>query len=303
MRLLSLALLVPTVCAPLAAPAKPFSQFVEFSGALSDTGNYASTHKEEVLPPVFYKTRTTNGPVAGERLAALLGFKVENSMHLIGPPVGTNFAVRDALAGGNGPDDLPGQYHAYLASRQGKADPDAFFFIFNGGNDVILAAYTPDDAAAAKILHDTVAGLEKAIRTLVGSGAKTIFAPDFADLGLVPFSREKNFVARATRISNDYNKEFNAMLDRVESELDFELIRWSFDAFVKNLVKRGDEFGLNTKDVCTEMPQGSCDPDRFLYLTDTFPTTKVHELMAASMATTILNRPDYHPRRTGAVNR
>jgi hypothetical protein len=284
----SLLLLIPIAGAPIEAAAKPFSQFIELSGALSDTGNFASD-KDDPLPPIFYKHRTSNGPVAGELLAGRLGLKSENSMHLVGPPVGTNFAVRDALAGGNGPHDLPGQYNAYLKSRGGKADPDAFHFLFNGGSDVILAVLTPDDAASDKIVGDAVRGLETAIRTLVKAGAKTIFAPDFVDLSYVPFAQKNR--ARAKAISESYNKQFNAMLDRVDSELKFELIRWSFDAFFKNLLKHGDEFGFtNVKDACVAMPQGQCDPDHFLFLTDTFPTTKAHDFMAAAMAGAILHR-------------
>lgn len=288
-RISSLLMLIAVAGAPMAATAKPFSQFVELSGALSDTGNYASD-KDDPLPPIFYGHRTANGPVAGELLAAKLGLKAENSMHLVGPPVGTNFAVRDAFAGRNGPHDLPGQYNAYLKSRGGKADPDAFHFLFNGGNDVITAVLTPDDAAADKLLSDAVLGLETCIRTLVNAGAKTIFAPDFVDLSHVPFAAKKD-AARARRISDSYNSQYNAMLDRIEGELTFELIRWSFDGFFKDLLKHGDEFGLtNVTDACLSMPEGQCDPDRFLFLTDVFPTAKTHEILATAMAAAILSR-------------
>ena len=289
LRLSSLLLSLAIAGTTTGATAKPFTQFVEFSGALSDTGNYASD-KDDPLPPIFKGHRTTNGLVAGELLAAKLGLKADTSMHLVGLPVGTNFAVRDAFAGRNGPHDLPGQYNAYLKSRGGKADPDAFYFIFNGGNDVITAVLTPDDATSNKILSDAVQGLETAIRTLVNAGAKTIFAPDFVDLGHVPFAAKKD-PARAKRISDSYNKQYNAMLDRIETQLSFELIRWSFDAWFKDLLEHGDEFGLtNVTDACLMMPDGQCDPDHFLFLTDVFPTAKVHEILAGSMAAAILSR-------------
>src|SRR4051812_31151717 len=90
---------------PAAATAKPFSQLIEFSGALSDNGNFAAVHGNDPAP--FYQGRTTNGLTAGEVMAARLGLKADPSLHLVGKAAGTNFAVRDALAGGNGPDDLP----------------------------------------------------------------------------------------------------------------------------------------------------------------------------------------------------
>ena len=281
---------VLAICWPTAVQAKPFSAFVEFSGALSDTGNFATTHGESPAP--FYKNRTTNGPVAGELLAARLGIKAESSNHLVGPAQGTNFAVRDALAGGNGPDDLPAELHAYLDPRKGKADPDAFYFVFNGGNDVIGAVMQPDDAISNKMLTDAVNGLEAALRTLVKAGAKTIMAPNFADISLVPATRNTPIAARAHKLSDSYNEQFERMLDRLEHELKFEFIHWDFDGMLKSIIMHGDEFGItNTTEPCAPLLlAGKADPDRYLFLTEIFPTARAHQLMAESMADTILRR-------------
>ncbi|AMP07571.1 SGNH/GDSL hydrolase family protein [Collimonas pratensis] len=272
------------------AQAKPFSQFIEFSGALSDTGNYASTHGESPAP--FYKNRTTNGPVAGELLAARMGFQVKSSNHLVGPAVGTNFAVRDALAGADGPDDLPQQLKAYLEPRGGKADPDAFYFVFNGGNDVILAATAPTPAASDKIINDAVDGLEHGLRTLVKAGAKTIMAPNFIDISVVPALRNTPLAGHARDVSQAYNQKFEAMLARLEGELNIHFIHWDFDAFLKGMIAHGSEFGFsNTLDSCEALKaKGQCDPDHFLYLTETFPTAKVHEFMAQAMAVEVAKR-------------
>lgn len=279
-----------TLVAVYSASAAPFSQFVEFSGALSDTGNFATTHGESPAP--FYKNRTTNGLVAGEILAARMGLKAEASNHLVGPIKGTNFAVRDALAGGNGPDDLPAQLKAYLDPRGGKADPNAFFFVFNGGNDVILAVTQPDDKASEKVLNSAVAGLETALRTLVKAGAKTIMAPNFIDVSLVPALRNTPFAGRAHQLSESYNQKFEAMLKHLEHELKVSFIRWDFNAIFKDIIKHGDEFGFtNTTEPCAPLlATGQADPDRYLFLTDTFPTAKVHQIMAEAMALTILQR-------------
>lgn len=278
------------ICCSSAIAAKPFSAFVEFSGALSDTGNFASTHGDS--PPPFYKNRTTNGLVAGELLAARLGLTAEPSYHLIGPVKGTNFSVRDALAGGNGPDDLPAQLNAYLGSRGGKADPDAFYFVFNGGNDVILSVFQPTDQASEKIISDAVKGLETALRTLVKRGAKTIMAPNFIDISLVPALRNTPFAPKAHKLSENFNRQFDRMLSRLEHELKFKFIHWDFNQLFKAALKHGEEFGfLNTTDPCIDLVlKGLADPDDYLFLTDTFPTARVHEIMAEAMATTVLER-------------
>lgn len=270
--------------------AKEFSQFIEFSGALSDTGNYASVHGDSPAP--FYKNRTTNGPVAGELLAARMGFQVKSSNHLVGPAEGTNFAVRDALAGGNGPGDLPQQLNAYLNPRGGKADPDAFYFVFNGGNDVIAAATAKTPEVSEKILNDAVDGLERALRRLVTAGAKTIMAPNFIDISVVPALRDTPMAAPARTVSKTYNRKFEAMLDRVERDLNIHFIRWDFDGFLKGMIAHGKEFGItNTSDSCEALKAtGQCDPERFLYLTELFPTAKVHAFMAEAMAVEIIKR-------------
>jgi len=270
--------------------AKPFSDMVEFSGALSDTGNYISTHEND-MPPPFVGGKTTNGMVAGEVVAEKLKLKVATSMHLVGSAKGSNYAVRDALAGGNGPDDLPAELDAYLKPRNGKADPDALYFVFNGGNDVIQAVMTPDDGKSEKILVDAVAGLQTAIHRLVNAGAKTLFVPDFVDIGLVPAMHSGPNAERASRISNEYNKLFYAMLDRVQSEGNVDIIRWSFDRFFKETIKHGAELGFtNTTDSCmAKMKAGECDLDHFLYVNEVFPTARFHRLMGEEMVRTILN--------------
>jgi len=278
---------------PTAATAKPFSQLVEFSGALSDNGNFAAVHGNDPAP--FHQGRTTNGITAGEVMAARLGLKADPSLHLVGKAAGTNFSVRDALAGGNGPDDLPAQINAYLKPRGGKADPDALHFVFIGGNDVLQAVVTPNDEAAEKILRSAVDGIHKAIRTLVSAGATKIFAPDFIDISIAPAFRAAGpgAVARASRLSAEYNKAFNAMLDQAEEEMEFTLIRWSFDQFVKDMFAHADELGFtNTTDSCVAMAaKGKCDYNRYIFLNDQFPTAKVHELIGTALAMAVVTRP------------
>ncbi|GEO39992.1 phospholipase/lecithinase/hemolysin [Skermanella aerolata] len=281
---------------PVTAQAKPFTQLVAFSGALTDTGNFSSVKGD--MPAPFYKNRTTNGPVAIDVLAERLGLEAKPSMHLVKQakkPQGTNYAVVDALAGGNGPHDLPAQISAHLDSRGGKADPDALYFVFIGGNDVVMAAMTPDPQKAEAMLDKAVAGIETAIHELVAAGARTIMAPDFIDVGMAPAVRGMGAgpQAWATRMSDSYNAKFNTMLDKVEKEKSFELIRWEFSRFVKNVAAHGEEFGFtNMTDSCMALkPAGKCDFDKFVFFNEQYPTARVHELMGSAMALAVLERP------------
>ena len=273
------------------AHAEPFSQLVAFSGALSDTGNFHAESGKN-LPEPFYQNRSSNGPVAVEELARWLGLKAEPSLHLIGKPGGTNFAVADALAGGHGPHDLPAQIDAYLARGGGKADPKALYFLFIGGNDVIKAVMEMDEAKSKTILDEAVTGIETQTHRLVAAGATTIFMPDFIDVGASPalLAYGPDAAARGTRLSHYFNDTFNAMQKKIDDG-SFRLIRWSFDDFVNDLRRNGSSFGLtNATEACLNVGKARCNVDHFVYLTPEYPTARVHQMLGAAMAVGILTR-------------
>lgn len=272
------------------AYAKPFSKLIIISGSLSDVGNYASVHGW--FGPPFYNNRSTNGPNLDDYFSEILGFPNEPSLHLIGPATGNNFAVFQSLAAGNGPEDLPAQVQAYLTSQGGRADPEALHLLLIGGTDVINALLTPDDRSASAQLDGAVAGLERALRTLVSKGAKTIYAPGFTDLSLTPYAIKNGVTRRAKRISDEYDRKYNAMLDRVERQLKFELIRWDFLGYSRQLLGHFDEFGFtNTTDACIDfIATGQCNLDKFVFLADFFPTTRAHRLFAVAMAQNLIDR-------------
>ena len=112
-----------------------FSRVYVFGDSLSDTGNLASIFGPFPMPP-FYKNRVSNGPVGVEVLAQKLGHTAEASLHLIGPSVGSNYAVAGANALGSDPIDLGTQVLAFQANHGFIAPPDALYVVFIGGNDV-----------------------------------------------------------------------------------------------------------------------------------------------------------------------
>jgi phospholipase/lecithinase/hemolysin len=284
---------------PGAVLAKPYSELIVFGGSFSDVGNIMSIGGQ--FGPPFAHNRTTNGPNVEDYLSQMLDFPNEPSLHLIGPPVGNNFAVFEALASRNGPHDLQAQIDAYLASRGGKADPHALHFILIGGSDVIQALLKPDDQAATKVIDDAVGGVETALRRLVRAGAKTIFAPNFADLGITPYAIKNGVTKRATRLSVDYNRKYDIMLNRVERQLRFELIRWYFDTYSKHLFNHVEELGfINWTDACIDLePTGQCDLSRFFFLHEFFPTTKSQQLFASALIQALIERDDARCQRGG----
>ena len=272
---------------PLSASAvDKFNELIIISGSLSDIGNFAAVNGPVFPAPLFIPGRSTNGKNVDDFFAEALGFQNTPSLHLVGPVQGNNFAVFQSLARGNGPNDLPAQIDAYLGSKGGKANPAALHLVLIGGTDVIDAALEPDDRKSSQIIDGAVAGIETAIRRLVRAGAFHIFAPNFADLGITPTFIKTGTTKRATRISIEYNVKFGIMLNRIERQLKMDLIRWDFFKFTQDFFRHPGQFGFdNTTEACVDVLASgrSCDPNRFLFLAEVFPSTRLHQIFAASM--------------------
>jgi phospholipase/lecithinase/hemolysin len=296
-RSMQVAVLAMAACvAPAVASAAPPEELIIISGSLSDVGNYYALHGS--FGPPFADNRSTNGPNLDDYFAELLHFDNKPSMHLVGPVMGNNFAVFQSLARGNGPEDLPAQVQAYLSSHGGRANPEALHLLLIGGSDVIDALLNPNDQASSQILDATVVGMENALRTLVNSGAKRVYAPNFTDLGYTPYAIKNGVTGRATRISREYNRKYAAMLDRFERRLrlqgrhDVEIIRWDFFAYTHRLFRHIEDFGFtNSTQSCIDLiPSNRCELDRFVFLSDFFPTSRTHQLFATAMAQNLIDR-------------
>lgn len=294
------ALLATAVCAlsgtALAAqPPQPPSELIIISGSLSDVGNYYAVNGSFGYP--FADNRSTNGKNLDDYFSEIMNFENKSSLHLIGPVQGNNFAVFQSLARGNGPNDLPAQITAYLNSRGGNADPRALHLFLISGSDVIDALLQPSDAVASQIIDATVKGQETALWRLIDAGAQTIYAPSFTDLGYSPYSIKNNAVERATRISEEYDRKYNAMLDRLDRKLmqqrrdNVEVIRWDFFGYTRRLFRHFHEFGFTnlTSSCIDDLPSGRCDFDRYVFLSDFFPTTRTHRMFAIAMAQNLID--------------
>lgn len=274
------------------ASAEPLSDLVIFSGSLSDSGNFSSAFGD--LPPPFYKNRTTNGPNSVDVFASYFGFAAEPSLHLIGKAGGNNYSVLGSRAAGADAIDLAAQLDAYFARHSEKADPGALYLVFIGGHEVRQAVFEPNDEVANKIITDTVAGNEAALRRLVAAGARKLYAPNFIDLAITPEARQKNVVERAHTMSLRYNRLFDEMLDRVECDLNVDIARFNFQRFIDNALVHAHELGFtNLTDSCLALlPVGRCDFDSFLFFNEVFPTARIHQLVGEALAHSYINRTE-----------
>ena len=266
----------------------PFSNIIVFGGPLEDMGNFSSVHGP--LPAPFVGNRFTNGTLAVEILAQRLGLTLKPSMHRVGPVKGNNFASADGEAFGDRPQDLGGQMNAYFATTGNRCDPQAFYYLIIGGNDVIKG--TKDRANAEKIITAAVQAKEAAIRRLVNAGAKTILVANFINLGITPQIRLAGLSQAGTEVSELHNKLMEEMLDKVEKDANVVLIRDDFGGLANEIYKAAPMLGFtNTTDSCMSLlPDGKCDPDHFLFINDLFPTRKFHEMWGNQLILEVLKR-------------
>ena len=302
-RLLSHCLLLCLLLSPLGGLAQDYSHVFVFGDSLSDTGNLASIIGPFPDPP-YYMNRVSNGPVAVETVATGLNLRVDPSLHLIGPALGTNYAVAGARAHSNEPIDLANQVNAFLFNHGGVAPPEALYVVFIGGNDIRDARRAPHPGAAYQLLRQAVSAVDRSVRELIAAGACSLLVVNAPDIGLVPETRllaagndDPQLLRRMSHYSQWYNHGLQLSMQRIEREHDLAIAAYDLFDFLGNVVANGASLGFtNTQDACFSSLNFEFHPDcqfganfdAFVFFDELHPTARVNALagegiLAASM--------------------
>ena len=162
-----------------------------------------------------------------EVLAKYLRLKVNPSLHLIGSPKGTNYAVAGATAGstGNPQINLTSQVDTFLSYHANSAPKDALYIIFIGGNDVSDAL----ENQGVPVITNAVQAVDDNIRALILAGAKAILVVNVPDLGLTPKIRSlgMNVAHLASTLTNEFNSDLLAHLNNIEKDLRVDMFKLS----------------------------------------------------------------------------
>ncbi|TIC79197.1 autotransporter domain-containing protein [Crenobacter intestini] len=176
------------------APAATFSQAWFFGDSLTDSGAFSGVGG---LPDGSRWT-TNNAPNHADVLATALGLKASATNPLTGyNPAGNNYAqggaqsVETANPGPGGKEirDLPTQISDYFKRSGGKADPNALYFVWTGGNDIPAAAAASASggtSAAQASIAQAAGSLAGQLGALKAAGAKLIIAPNLPAFGNTP---------------------------------------------------------------------------------------------------------------------
>jgi outer membrane lipase/esterase len=297
-------LLIVWLLFPIGSTAEPsFREIIVFGDSLSDTGNLASLPEFGFLNNPPFDRGFSNGPRAVEVLANSLGLEVDPSLHLVGPPVGTNFAVSGARARGTNPIDLPAQIGTFLLNNGGTAPSDALYVVFIGGNDVRDARDEPNEHLAKGIIRDAVKSIDLSVRSLVAAGAKAIMVVNVPDISATPESQQSSdeeLSERATELTKQFNKELSGKMHRIERDLNLDLIDFNLFQFFRFVIKNSVAVGFtNNDDACfssvTFIFHPDCNFDKFVFFDELHPTKRVHERVGRALFAVVPELVDAAP--------
>jgi outer membrane lipase/esterase len=289
-----------------------------FGDSISDTGNvFEATDDDVPVSPPYFDGRFSNGPVWVEQFAEVLGLEAEAVLR-----GGTNFAVGAARASRDvdfviGDEEftvpsLPSQIDLFFGAQttnifdkfkdfffdRDKADDDALYIIFIGGDDLRDVVLNLDGGFdGPTTITRAVENIAEAIRDLEDEGARRFLVANVPNPGLSPETARRGLdaVMLATDLATSFNTQLKEKLDDLEADLGITIFRLDVFAFLNEIVADPEAFGFtNVTDPCLEgdTPEfiggtPCANPDDFLFWDIMHATTKAHALLAQRARTAI----------------
>jgi phospholipase/lecithinase/hemolysin len=263
-----------------------FSRLVVFGDSLSDTGNLLGLTSGSIPPdPPYQGGRYSNGSVWPEFVATALGIPLENYAYG-GAQSGGQTSIYDGEIPNSNFPSLAEEINFYLGSVNNNADPNAFFVLWAGANDLL----DPGNASAiAMATNRAVDGLVGAVVALRNAGAVRIVVGNLPDLGLIPYATDLSNPLSPTQMTRQ-SERFNARLRAQVSTLGEDVTVFDSLALHRAAVSSPSTFGFsNVTRACFDIAScrnSSATQDRYLFWDDRHPTTAAHQLLAAQVVDT-----------------
>lgn len=271
----------------LPAQAASFSGVYTFGDSLSDPGNlFIETGGFYPPSPKYVNGRFSNGPVWVEYLTEELGL---NPTPVAVNPIPSGDGVNYAFGGARTDDtnnipSFPGLeqqlefFRAPLLATSQKADSDALYILWAGGND-----YT---SGGVQNPFEPVSNLSNAVKALFNLGARNFLVANLPDLSQTPLIKSFNNPVLANQLQSLVNGH-NVLLQNSIQELNQSLTGAKvslFDTYslVNNVITNPQQFGFtNVTNSCVSLVLTPCsNPDEYLFWDDFHPTTKGHQVLA-----------------------
>jgi phospholipase/lecithinase/hemolysin len=194
------------------ASAGTFTSVVAYGDSLSDNGNLFAAIGQPGAP--YYNGRRSNGPVAVENLATILGVPLHD-FAWIGATTGIGNYADGGTPTSLGFGPLPGmgvEFESTKALVPGLAASGALFVVWGGPNDFLSPS--PLDANALEVANRAAADIIGIVLGLQALGAQNILVPGMPDLGLTPYFNAIGQSAGGSIITDYFNAKLRCNLLR-----------------------------------------------------------------------------------------
>ena len=182
---------------------------------------------------------------------------------------GTNYAVAGANAAA-----IAGQIQNYLQTADQKADPNAVYIIWGGGNDIIPNPKI-DTSIVAKTLADTA-------KQLLQAGATQVYMLNLPDMGIVPNLPIPDH--------DQYSKASTAFNQYLQKDIAGTAIHYiDVAAFISYIHDKNNHlrYGLtNVTDSYTLIDcrsKNDCNPNHYMFWAGPHPTAVIHMMIATQV--------------------
>lgn len=314
-----------------AAPAQQISGLAVFGDNIADPGNiprYLSAANAAGLGPFdanfppsppYAGGRFSNGPVAPEYLAGVLGVAPGSVANLAvgnafsdqlpvilagGVLIGSGSAIPGPIGRGLFPlngTDVSSQVRQYL-SLVPNPGADDLMVVYASANDGALALNTaallqlPPDQASLVIQGGALANAVNtaaSARALIDAGARQVVLVNLPDIGRTPAAAAGGLsgIAAGTAFSLLTNQALAAAAQGLNDQT--PAVVSVFDAFslLADIVANPGKYGLSdVTNPCLLVAECAANPalaDTFLFWDPFYPTTAVHAITAAALADTV----------------
>ena len=249
------------------ARAGSFSSVIVYGDSLSDNGNLYAAIGQPSAPN--WNGRDSNGPVAVEQLAAMLGAPLHDFAW-----DGATSGIGNHRDGGTqtsfGTHGLPGMIPELNSSSSAlllasPIVPSSLFVVWGGFNDF----RTGGSATQA------VTDIDSIVSSLQADGAQHILVPGMANMGLTP-------AYYGDPAATAFSLEFNSLL---KASLPTGAIYFNFFGLVNEVVNDPAAFGLtDVTDPCFNGVTVCSDPNQYLFWDGLHPTTAADTIIATDIA-------------------
>jgi cholinesterase len=270
--LLAASVVVGVATTTSSSSASSFPAVIVYGDSLSDNGNLFALAGLPPSPP--YDQRFSNGPVAVEQLAGILGAPLRD-FAFAGATTGIGNYADGGTQTSPGLFGLPGMKLELAASAPLLAQPitsSALFVVWGGANDFLVNGS----------VTTAVTNIDSIIATLFGAGAQHILVPGIPDLGLTP-----DFYGDpvATAYAQQFNTLLLASLPSGATYVDtFNLLR--------AINANPGAFGFtDATDPCLNGVTVCANPNQFVFWDGFHPTTAADSLLAQQFAVAATPEP------------